>query len=239
MNQPTDLQTIRPLGIILKSSILLVFFLIVGTIVIYEISKTLFTSDIYIYLEFISQEAFKYLILLFLAYFFTEKYLKEDILKSKVGLSKFTKGTIFWATLAIALSILMFYLLRIIAILFTVGSRSETNIQSLLGRTPSFFNYGVYFLSIGVLSPIFEEIYLRGFIFRIAMMKWRFVTSFLVSFIIMCILYPDPLHLVSSFVISLFTSLAYYQSRTLYKPIVFHVLYNLGLNGLGKILPNF
>lgn len=76
-------------------------------------------------------------------------------------------------------------------------------------------------------APVFEEMFYRGFLYKVLSKKYSFVITALVVSIIFAMSHKTLWHLIPSFIFSLYQCYVYKKIGTLTVPILLHILYNV------------
>jgi uncharacterized protein len=94
-------------------------------------------------------------------------------------------------------------------------------------KTISGFNLIILFTSYSIITPITEEIFIRGFVFTMLRRDYTFISSMLLTFIVFSFFHLDPRMFVLLFVANIILCYIYDKKRNLLYPIIIHVLYNM------------
>ena len=109
------------------------------------------------------------------------------------------------------------------------------NLDSLLmrgdllfaGAEPTFWNFMVSLVIIGILVPISEELYFRGLLYRWFQLRFRFWPAVLLSSLLFGLAHFDSLAVVvSSFVLGVVNAIAMQRTKSIWVPIVMHAVTN-------------
>ncbi len=144
----------------------------------------------------------------------------------EVGIQQFSKSywspIIGWIIVLIIGSILLSY---IVEWLFDIGTNnSKTN--SLQTRLTA-INIIIAFVSAAIISPIYEEIFYRGFLYRWFRSKYGLFAGMLISsFIFMIVHIPTFNSLPYTFLSGLVFAWTYEKSQSIYPPMIIHGTFN-------------
>lgn len=144
---------------------------------------------------------------------------------NEVGFNRFQgsywKNIIGWTILLIVISILMIIVMDIVGV-GTENSKTES-VQSQL--TP--INFMIGFISAAMISPIYEEILYRGFLYRWLRSKWGLKAGlFLSSFIFMIVHIPTYNVLPVTFVSGLLFAWTYEKTKSVLPGMIIHGTFN-------------
>lgn len=144
----------------------------------------------------------------------------------EVGLQRFSKsywGSIIgWMVVLIISSILLSYIMEW---LFDIGTNnSKTN--SLQTRLTT-INIIIAFVSAAIISPIYEETFYRGFLYRWFRSKYGLLAGMLISsFIFMIVHIPTFNSLPYTFLSGLVFAWTYEKTQSIYPPMIIHGTFN-------------
>ncbi|MBM7604968.1 membrane protease YdiL (CAAX protease family) [Metabacillus crassostreae] len=144
----------------------------------------------------------------------------------EVGLKRFPtnywKAIIGWTSILIVISIAM---VVVIEILLSVGP-DNSKTDSLQSRM-TFLNFLIGFVSAAIISPLYEEIFYRGFLYRFLRSKFGITISMLSSsFIFMIVHIPTFNTLPINFVSGLIFAWTYEKSGSIVPAIIIHGIFN-------------
>lgn len=156
----------------------------------------------------------------------------KNLMWKEVGLQRFPKsywGPILgWTVVLIISSVLLSY---VVEWLFDVGVDND-KIESLNTRL-SPVNIIIAFVSAAIISPIYEEIFYRGFLYRWVRSKYGiFAGMFISSFIFMLVHIPTFNTLAYNFVSGLIFAWTYEKTQSIIPAMIIHGFFN----GLAIIL---
>lgn len=92
-------------------------------------------------------------------------------------------------------------------------------------KTPDFFNLFYFFLMV-IVTPIIEEILYRGIIFNLFLKKYSVIISITLSSLIFALIHLKFIGIGYLFLYGLLFGFAYYKTKSLFTPILLHVLIN-------------
>ena len=164
MNEVSSRATWNPYVVVIKAAVLLLLAIVVVPTIIELVLKKFLTGQSFSYVLLITEEVFDYSAMLLLCYLFTKKYLGENIFLTKYKLDGFLNGTLPWIAIGLIYSVLAQYSVIYLTLQFP-GLHSEKTMDAIL-ESPGLWNI-LLSVIFSVVSPaIFEEIFFRGFIFR-------------------------------------------------------------------------
>lgn len=151
-----------------------------------------------------------------------------------VGLNRFPLNywgpIVGWTVVSIIVSILLVLVMELMGI--GVENSKTESIQSHM--TP--LNFLIAFVSASIISPVYEEIFYRGFLYRLLRSKLGIATGMLVSsFIFMIVHLPTYNVLPVTFVSGLIFSWTYEKTGSVIPGIIIHGTFN----GIALILTAF
>uniref|UniRef100_UPI003F490AC7 CPBP family intramembrane glutamic endopeptidase n=1 Tax=Niallia taxi TaxID=2499688 RepID=UPI003F490AC7 len=144
----------------------------------------------------------------------------------EVGLKRFSanywQAIIGWTFVLIVISIAM---LVVMELLLGVGSENSKT-ESLQSRM-TLLNFLIGFVSAAIISPLYEEIFYRGFLYRFLRSKYGIPVGMLgSSFIFMIVHIPTFNTLPINFVSGLLFAWTYEKSGSIVPPIIIHAIFN-------------
>ncbi|MFD2043792.1 CPBP family intramembrane glutamic endopeptidase [Ornithinibacillus salinisoli] len=144
----------------------------------------------------------------------------------EVGLKRLSKSyfrsTIGWIIILFVGTIVLSYIMEWLFNIGTDNSKTES-IQTRL----STFNIMIAFISAAVISPIYEEIFYRGFLYRWIRTKYGLATGMIVSsFIFMIVHIPTYNSLPYTFLSGLVFAWTYEKTQSIYPAIIIHSIFN-------------
>ncbi|MFK2825959.1 type II CAAX endopeptidase family protein [Bacillus sp. B190/17] len=151
-----------------------------------------------------------------------------------VGLHSFSKE--YWKSILYCIVILAIGSVLILGIMgwFNVGWENKKT-QSLQDHM-TFFTFLVGFLSAAVISPLYEEIFYRGFLYKWFRVKWGIGAAVMISSLIFTIVHiPTYNTLPVNFFTGIVLSWVYEKSGSIWPGIIIHGT----VNGLAVILTAF
>lgn len=144
----------------------------------------------------------------------------------EVGLQRFSKSYWFfiigWTVVLIIGSIFLSYIMEW---LFDIGTNnSKTNSIQIRLTT---LNIIIAFVSAAIISPIYEEIFYRGFLYRWFRSKYGLLAGMLISsFIFMIVHIPTFNSLPYTFLSGLVFAWTYEKTKSIYPSIIIHGTFN-------------
>lgn len=150
----------------------------------------------------------------------------------EVGLQKpaqqYWGKTALWLVYLIIGSIILSYVLEFLFGIGTENSKTESLQTRLSG-----INFLIAFVSATIISPIYEEIFYRGFLYRWFRTKYGILSGMLISSIIFMIVHiPTYNTLPYTFLSGLIFSWTYEKTNSIYPAMIIHGAFN----GLAIIL---
>lgn len=143
-------------------------------------------------------------------------------------LTSYWKLTIKWIIILIISGILLSY---VIEFLFNIGT-DNSKTESLQTRL-STINFVIAFVSAAIISPIYEEIFYRGFLYRWFRAKYGLIVGMLISSFIFTIVHiPTFNTLPYTFLSGLIFAWTYEKTNSVYPAMIIHGTFN----GLAIIL---
>ncbi|KHF39241.1 CPBP family intramembrane glutamic endopeptidase [Halalkalibacter okhensis] len=150
----------------------------------------------------------------------------------EVGFQRFSKsywGPIFgWTITLILCSILLSYIIEWLFLIGTENSKTD----SLTTRLTA-LNIIIAFVSAAIISPIYEEIFYRGFLYRWIRSKYGLIAGLLISSLIFMIVHiPTYNSLPYTFLSGLVFAWTYEKTQSIYPAMIIHATFN----GLALVL---
>ncbi|MEM5014521.1 CPBP family intramembrane glutamic endopeptidase [Niallia taxi] len=144
----------------------------------------------------------------------------------EVGLRKppvnYWKKIIGWTLVLIVISIAMVVIMEIL-----LGVGTENSKTASLQSRMTLLNFLIGFISATIISPLYEEIFYRGFIYRFLRSKFGIPISMLSSsFIFMIVHIPSFNTLPINFVSGLIFAWTYEKSSSIVPAIIIHAIFN-------------
>lgn len=96
-------------------------------------------------------------------------------------------------------------------------------------------NFTITILTVGILVPIFEEILMRGIIFNELRRNMNLVLALILQALIFGIYHGNLLQGIYASILGLFLGLAYAWTKSIFAPILIHMLFNSSNLLLGKL----
>ena len=150
-----------------------------------------------------------------------------------VGLTPFSKSywksLVFWTFVLVVTSVVVVILMEMIG--WTSGNSKTESLQSNV----NFWTVLIGFVSAAVISPIYEEIFYRGFLYKWFRLKWGVPIGILLSsFIFMLVHIPTYNTLPINFLSGVIFSWTYEKSGSIYPGMIIHGIFN----GIAVLLTN-
>lgn len=90
------------------------------------------------------------------------------------------------------------------------------------GMQPSLLAYGLFFINICILAPIYEELLFRGILLRRFTLRWSPQKSIIISSIIFGIIHLNPINMVFAFALGCVLGYAYLKTKNIFIPMILH-----------------
>ena len=144
----------------------------------------------------------------------------------EVGFRCFSKSywssIIGWIIILIVGSILLAYVVDWLLEIGTNNSKTDS-----LATRLSTFNIIIAFISAAIVSPIYEEIFYRGFLYRFFRSKFGLLAGMLISsFIFMIVHIPTFNSLPYTFLSGLIFAWTYEKTQSIYPAMIIHGIFN-------------
>jgi uncharacterized protein len=135
--------------------------------------------------------------------------------------STYWKWIIIWMVVLIAASLLILTLMD----LFQIGVENRKT-ESLKGNM-TWLTFSIGFISAAIISPIYEEIFYRGFLYKWVRMKWGVSTGIIFSSLIFTIVHiPTYNTLPVNFISGMIFAWTYEKSGSILPGIIIHGTFN-------------
>lgn len=95
-------------------------------------------------------------------------------------------------------------------------------INSIMGGN----NYALTFFTVGILVPIFEEMLMRGLVFNELRKNMNINLAIIIQALIFGIYHGNMLQFIYASILGIFLGLAYVWTKSLWAPIIIHMLFN-------------
>ena len=153
----------------------------------------------------------------------------------EVGLSPIRLGNPLWVLLGV-LTILVYLLLRTFSIIifpqfWTVLFSGEVFTSE--NMTPKFW---AELVVIGFMAPLGEELFFRGFLYRSVQKKAGSKIGILFSALYFGLVHLDPIQGLFAFLISIPLAYFYEKSKSIYLPMILHILNNVVVHFIMLVL---
>lgn len=142
-----------------------------------------------------------------------------------VGLKSFPlkewKLIMFWTFVLIALSV------GIVIIMAYLGIGADNSKTESLQSHMSLMNFGIGFVSAAIISPIYEEIFYRGFLYRFFSSRYGVLSGMLISSVIFTVVHiPTFNTLPVNFISGLIFAWVYQKTDSIIPSILIHGIFN-------------
>ena len=143
------------------------------------------------------------------------------------------KMEISWLLIAVVVSLALIPIRSLIGAVVELvvnGSLESLEMRGELlfaGAEPTILNFLVSLLMIGVLVPISEELFFRGLLYRWFQLRFKFWPAVLLSSLLFGLAHYDSLAvIISSFVLGIANAIAMERTKSIWVPIVMHMVTN-------------
>ncbi|MFS0644385.1 CPBP family intramembrane glutamic endopeptidase [Siminovitchia sp. 179-K 8D1 HS] len=144
---------------------------------------------------------------------------------SEVGIKKFTVKD--WKIIVIFSIILMVGAVIIMLLTIFIGNSWENSKTEAIQQNVTFLTVLIAFISAAIISPIYEEIFYRGFIYRWLRTRIGFIGAILLSAIIFTIIHiPTYNAMPVNFFSGIILALAYERTNSIWPSVMIHGLTN-------------
>ena len=135
--------------------------------------------------------------------------------------NSYWKSIIFWTATLIVISILIIILMELLG-----GTTENTKTESLQNNM-GIWSILIAFVSAAIISPIYEEIFYRGFLYRWFRVKWGVPAGILLSsFVFMLVHIPTYNTLPINFLSGVIFSWTYEKTKSIYPGMIIHAVFN-------------
>jgi membrane protease YdiL (CAAX protease family) len=149
----------------------------------------------------------------------------------EVGFRRFAAS--YWGAIAGWTIVLIFSSIMVLALMMAVGGTYENEKTESVKQNVTVFNFFIGFISAAIISPVYEEILYRGFIYRwIRVRTGKSWGMFISSFLFMVVHIPTYNTLMINFISGLVFAWAYEKTGSIWPSVLIHGLFN----GLAVIL---
>lgn len=144
---------------------------------------------------------------------------------SEVGIKKFASKD--WKTIIVFSIILMVGATIIMVLTSFLGNSWENRKTETMQQNITFFPILIAFISAAIISPIYEEIFYRGFLYRWLRTRIGFISAVLISSIIFTVVHiPTYNAMPVNFFSGIIFALAYERTNSIWPAIIIHGLTN-------------
>ena len=144
---------------------------------------------------------------------------------SEVGIKKFAAKD--WNTIIVFTIILMVGAVIIMFLTSFIGNSWENSKTEAMQQNVTFFTVLIAFISAAIISPIYEEIFYRGFLYRWLRTRIGFIGAILISSLIFTIVHiPTYNAMPVNFFSGIIFALAYERTNSIWPAVMIHGLTN-------------
>jgi len=142
-----------------------------------------------------------------------------------VGFNTF--HTSYWKSILSWTSILIVVSVGIVILMELLGGTTENTKTESLQNNMGIWTILIAFVSAAIISPIYEEIFYRGFLYRWFRVKWGVPAGILLSsFVFMLVHIPTYNTLPINFLSGVIFSWTYEKTGSLYPGMIIHAVFN-------------
>lgn len=142
-----------------------------------------------------------------------------------VGFNTF--HTSYWKSILSWTSLLIVVSVGIVILMELLGGTTENTKTESLQNNMGIWTILIAFVSAAIISPIYEEIFYRGFLYRWFRVKWGVPAGILLSsFVFMLVHIPTYNTLPINFLSGVIFSWAYEKTGSLYPGMIIHAVFN-------------
>lgn len=135
--------------------------------------------------------------------------------------TSYWKSILFWTSLLIVVSV------GIVILMELLGGTTENTKTESLQNNMRIWTILIAFVSAAIISPIYEEIFYRGFLYRWFRVKWGVSAGILLSsFVFMLVHIPTYNTLPINFLSGVIFSWTYEKTGSLYPGMIIHAVFN-------------
>lgn len=135
--------------------------------------------------------------------------------------TSYWKSIISWTSLLIVISIVIIILMELLG-----GTTENTKTESLQNNI-GIWTILIAFVSAAIISPIYEEIFYRGFLYRWFRVKWGVPAGILLSsFVFTLVHIPTYNTLPINFLSGVIFSWTYEKTKSIYPGMIIHAVFN-------------
>ncbi|TWT07819.1 CPBP family intramembrane metalloprotease [Planococcus sp. CPCC 101016] len=132
-----------------------------------------------------------------------------------------------WKLIAVWTIILIMVSIVLVIFMSFVGIGTENSKTESLQSQMTLLNFGIGFVSAAIISPIYEEIFYRGFLYRFFSSRYGVFSGMLISSLIFTAVHiPTFNTLPVNFVSGLIFSWVYYKTGSVIPSILIHGIFN-------------
>ncbi|MBO0992638.1 CPBP family intramembrane glutamic endopeptidase [Bacillus sp. SD088] len=150
---------------------------------------------------------------------------------SKVGLKRFAVKD--WKIIILLSATLMAGAIIFVVLTSFIGNSWENSKTDAMQKNVTFFTVFIGFISAAVISPIYEEIFYRGFLYRWLRTRLGFIGGILLSSLIFTVIHIPTYNVMPvNFFSGIIFALAYERTNSIWPAIIIHG----GTNGIMVLL---
>ncbi|TDL31101.1 CPBP family intramembrane metalloprotease [Jeotgalibacillus sp. S-D1] len=144
---------------------------------------------------------------------------------SEVGIKPFAKRD--WKIILFLSIILLTGAVVIVVLTSFIGNGWENSKTEAIQKNVTFFTVFIAFISAAVISPIYEEIFYRGFLYRWLRTRIGFMGALLLSSLIFTIIHIPTYNVMPvNFFSGIIFAFAYERTNSIWVPVIIHGLTN-------------
>ncbi|GIN72950.1 CAAX amino protease [Bacillus sp. J14TS2] len=150
---------------------------------------------------------------------------------SEVGVKKFAVKD--WKIIILLSAILMAGAIIFVVLTSFIGNSWENSKTDAMQKNVTFFTVFIGFISAAVISPIYEEIFYRGFLYRWLRTRLGFIGAILLSSLIFTVVHIPTYNVMPvNFFSGIIFALAYERTNSIWPSVIIHG----GTNGIMVLL---
>ena len=210
---------IAGIGLIILFSII-VFIIEIFLVVYFSTLKEFFGSFSYIVISWIIEDIY----VIFIVYFLFLTIVRTN---TKVLILSNYKKILLYALGVGCGAFIIKEIIYNISILILPENYPAHEIGRLFSEYPNFYQHLILFSLITLSSPISEEIFMRGFCYKILRMKYNIPKSIFFSSLISIVFHPVVAWIPHIIFTNIILCLAYEKTNWIISPIIIHMVINL------------
>lgn len=150
---------------------------------------------------------------------------------SEVGVKRFAVKD--WKIIILLSAILMAGAIIFVVLTSFIGNLWENSKTDAMQKNVTFFTVFIGFISAAVISPIYEEIFYRGFLYRWLRTRLGFIGAILLSSLIFTVIHIPTYNIMPvNFFSGIIFALAYERTNSIWPSVIIHG----GTNGIMVLL---